>query len=239
MAHDDPQRMHARRHGDLDKFLVLDRQGLAARDPRHVQPRDQADAEKQHEDRAAEDHQHQDQHEHEGNGHQDIDGAHHDSVQTPAVIARDRPIERADDHSDQRAHDPHHQRDAGALHCAGEEIAAVAVGAEVVAGLEGRHALVGIAADQAEIDEVVFILREDAAKEREGCDANQQDHRHDCGLVAQKARSGIGPERAALDLGQLHRIAHAFDGGSVGKHRGPLSNGFSGRSMRKARRPEG
>ena len=54
----DRQRLDARGHRRFDEFAVLERQRLPAHDARHAQPRDQPDADEQHDERAAEDDQH-------------------------------------------------------------------------------------------------------------------------------------------------------------------------------------
>ncbi|MPL90514.1 hypothetical protein SDC9_36566 [bioreactor metagenome] len=231
VAADDGARRHADGARRLDIVAVLQRQGLAAHDPAHLEPGDQPDTGEEHGDRAAIHHQQQDQHEHVGDGQQDIDGAHHDVVDAAAEIARGRAPERADDDRDRRADDADGEANLRALNGACEEVAAEVVGAEVMAGLERGTAQLGRLAHHGKVDLVIAPAREAVAEEREEHDEDKEQKTEERRLVAQEAAPGIGPERAAGDV-------LARGGGGEGLHflavdDHGLNTGSSGRSIRR------
>ena len=116
----------------LDEFLLLDRQRLAAHDPRHGQPFHRADGDEQQEEVAVEDHHQDDDEEDEGQGIKHVDEAHHQFVDPAAEIARRGAIGDADQKADQRGDEADGERDARAVERAHQKVAADGIRAEPV-----------------------------------------------------------------------------------------------------------
>ena len=181
--------------GRLDEFAVLEAEGLAADDPRHVQPDDGAQGDEDQEQVAPEKHHEQDHEEHEGHGVEDVHDAHHQVVQPAAEIARDGAVADADEQADQRRRQAHHQRDAPAVERADEEVPAQRVGAEQVAGLQA-----GADGQVAPVGEVVAVGAEPGADDDQhahDADDDAGDHR---GAVLAQRPPGVHPQAAARDL---------------------------------------
>ena len=195
------------------------------------------DAHEEKQDRAPEDDHEQDQHEHVGNGHQHVDHAHHRAVEPAAEVACRGAVERTDHNRDHRAEDADHQRYAGALHRAREQVAAERVHPEIVAvgngGAPCSATLPSIAQSISSLDHDGHQVAEDG----EGGDEQQDDEARHGRPVAEEADAGIAPEGAAaghaLDIGGGERA----DGASSEEERRHVSTGFAGRSRRRGDRP--
>ncbi len=124
---------HTNGHGRFHILSVFNRQGLTAHNPAHVQPSGQADANKDHGDRATGHNQQQNQHKHVGDRHKDIDQTHHNAVDTSADKPSGGPINGADDHRHKGANDAHSQRDPRALDNAVVKVTSVFIKAKEVA----------------------------------------------------------------------------------------------------------
>ncbi len=124
----------------LDEFALLDRQRLAAHDARHGQPFERADRDEEQIDVAAEDHHQDDDEQDVGQRIHDVDEAHHDRIEPAAEIAGDRAVEHADDDRDDGRRQRDGKRHLRAVEHAGQQVAAVLVGAEIVARSRSRAA---------------------------------------------------------------------------------------------------
>lgn len=80
---------------------------------------------------------HEDDEDGEREGVEDIDYAHHEAIQAAADVAGEGTVGDADEEGDERGHEADHEGDAAAVEDAGEEVAAVDIGAEPVVGGRG------------------------------------------------------------------------------------------------------
>src|SRR5690606_27397154 len=110
----------------------------------HVEPVGQADGQIDVRDSLVEPDHEKDHHEDGGDAVEDIDDAHHDSVDPPAGIGGDGAVADAKQQVDQPGHEGDEERDAGAGQEAGRQIAPQAVGAGPVAAVGGK---VGVLVD--------------------------------------------------------------------------------------------
>ena len=78
-----------------------------------------------------------------GQGVEDIDEAHHQIVRPPARISGDQAVDHADEETDRSAHEPDQQGDAGPVHQAGHQVAAVEVGAQPMFGAGRGESVIG------------------------------------------------------------------------------------------------
>ena len=195
MAQDDGAARNPGGAGGLDEFLALDGQRLAAHDARHGQPFDGADGGEDEHDVPLEHGEQQDHEEDEGQGVQHVDDAHHEIVDAAAEIAGGSAPCDADHQADGGGDDADHERDAQADHQAGQEVAALDVGAEDVPAF-------GRGRDGAEIGYLLVVIDPDhGSEDGDDHDDAKDPHRDDGGLVAEQARAGIIPEGAATDDG--------------------------------------
>jgi len=198
VADDDGAAGHARCAGRLDEFLALDGECLAAHDARHGQPFDGTDGSEDQHDIALEHGEQQDDKKDKGQGVEYVDDAHHEIVDASAEIAgRCAPCD-ADDEADGCRDHAHHQRYAQADHQAGQEVAALDVGAQDVPVVHrrGYGARVG--------DGLVIMHPYERAECGDQHDHAKDPHRDHGGLVAEQAGARIVPEGAAADDGLFH-----------------------------------
>ena len=152
MTRHDLQITHAECMRRLDEFALLECQHLAAHDARHVQPLHRTDGGVDQEDVATEHHHQQDHQEHERQRIHDVDEAHHQVVGASAEVAGDGAVEHADHQTDEGGDQRHRQRDLAAMQGAGQQVAAVDVGAEDVAGGQVRAGADGVPVDLVEFE---------------------------------------------------------------------------------------
>ncbi len=191
--------------GRLDELLALETQGLAAHNPRHVEPAHRPDGEENEGQVATEEgHQH-DHEEHEGEGVEDLKHAHHQAVDPAADEAGRGAVEGTDDDGHQGPHDADHQGDASAEQGTHEQVAPQAVGAEPVAGLHVRGTLHG-----PPVRVIERVLGQVGPHDHRQTDDGQDDEAGQGRLVAQETATGILPQGASFH--HFHFLGERLDG---------------------------
>ena len=155
MLADDPAGLCANRARGEHILVFLDREDLAANEPRHADPVEKAEDNEhrdhvraQRRERGAgfeyqhliEDRRQQNDDQHIGKRIDDIDDTHEDEVDAPSRIARDTADDHADDEHDDARKKADDERDSRAVDDADEVVAALLIGSHDVR--EARAALV-------------------------------------------------------------------------------------------------
>ena len=178
----------------LDELPLLECQGLAADDARHVQPDHRPDGDENGRQTASDIDGQQDDEENEGQRIEDVDDPHHHAVDPAAQITGDRPIGDADQQADQGRRKPDHQRDARPRQSAGEQVTPVRIGAEIESGARIRRGIDAVP------EHLVDGMRTDIGPEgRQQNDHGEHQRAADGqGIARQAPPEGVGRHRLAI-----------------------------------------
>ena len=236
----DPGVRHADGPGRLDELGLLERQQLAADEPRDGHPRGQADGhedeeqavERLAEDGLAEGDRQQDDEQQVGEGVDHVGEAHQEVVQASTEPAG----ERSDRHADREDHDLDDEGDGhadpGTVEQPAEEVAAQLIRAQDVVGRERRQRPV-VGEDRLEVLDLVGPGRDDRAEDPGQKEQRDEDQAEDGQPVLEQPAERIAPQAGTLpgpnDEAPLTAVLVAIS-------RAPSCTGSGGRCRRTARR---
>ena len=115
--------------GGKNEFLLLQAQDLAAHNTGHIHPVHAAQGNNDALDAGTQHLHDQDNIQRQGNGGDNIHNTHHDHIHGAAQVTGNTAVQNADDEVDERSHQGNQHGNAGAVHQAGQHIAAQGVSA--------------------------------------------------------------------------------------------------------------
>ena len=187
---------HAAHTRRFDKLFMLQTQGLAAHDTRHVQPRHQTHGGKNQKQVAAEECGQQNHEKHKRKRVQNFQKTHHQRIELTADKAGNRAVKRTDDNGYQCTGHTDQQGNTSAGCRTRQQIAAEQIRTQIVMGRKGRRNLHIVP-----VGEVVGVADNPWRHNHKNTDQQQDDNAVHRRFVLFKTPPCVAPQAFAVYLG--------------------------------------